>query len=212
MPEISFKIGTVFPADDPIARFITVVAMISNDWLRLFSESASLNGRDPETVARRTMSCRLQAALHYQAAEFLRNARSDSRKVEEFISGLPPEAREQFEQVVGGIDPESPYFQGRWLKADRHRMFQYSELNRRKPLGKALTNAADTEGRITYGDALDSVRFGFADDVAAQWLSDPIEDDDRLVKLQEAVVALAQFAQLSMSAYLDAQGVERPRQ
>jgi hypothetical protein len=34
VPTLRFQIGNGFPAGDPIARFITVVAMMSNDWLR----------------------------------------------------------------------------------------------------------------------------------------------------------------------------------
>jgi hypothetical protein len=29
-----FQIGAVFPADDPVARFVTVLAMMSNCWHR----------------------------------------------------------------------------------------------------------------------------------------------------------------------------------
>ena len=34
MPRYVFRIGEAFRADDPIARFVTVLAMIHNDWLR----------------------------------------------------------------------------------------------------------------------------------------------------------------------------------
>jgi hypothetical protein len=81
MPVDSFTIGEAFPADDAVARFVTVVAMISNDWLRLFEEMSSIHGDDPEAHARLTLNYRLQAALHYEAADFLRNARSNFREV-----------------------------------------------------------------------------------------------------------------------------------
>jgi hypothetical protein len=38
MTVIRFKIGDAFPASDPVARFITGLAMISNDWLRLVTD------------------------------------------------------------------------------------------------------------------------------------------------------------------------------
>jgi hypothetical protein len=29
---VRFKIGAAFPAEDPVARFVTALAMMSNDW------------------------------------------------------------------------------------------------------------------------------------------------------------------------------------
>jgi hypothetical protein len=40
---------------------------------------------------------------------------------------------------------------------------------------EALQSAADLESSIEAGDHFGSVRFGFADEVAAQWL--PADDD-----------------------------------
>jgi hypothetical protein len=75
MTQISFKIGEAFPADDPVARFITVVATISNDWLRLWHDVALSEAEDEETRALRFANYRLHAALHYEAAVFLHASR-----------------------------------------------------------------------------------------------------------------------------------------
>jgi hypothetical protein len=42
MTIIRFKIGDAFPASDPVARFLTGLAMISNDWLRSIEEMLKL--------------------------------------------------------------------------------------------------------------------------------------------------------------------------
>jgi hypothetical protein len=208
MPEVSFKIGEAFPADDPVARFVTVVAMISNDWLRLFGEMTAVRGDDPEAHARLTLNYRLQAALHYEAADFLRTARSNFPEVGAFINALPPAARLEFDEIVGGIDPESKQYHGRWLKENRNQIFHYSELNQRKAVGKALIAAAEKSGSISYiTDELGSVRFWFADEVAIEWLSDATQDEDRMEMLKEAVLATMRFAQRGMSVYLGQRGV-----
>ncbi len=35
---LRFTIGDAFPADDPVARFVTVLAMMSNDWSRFVDQ------------------------------------------------------------------------------------------------------------------------------------------------------------------------------
>jgi hypothetical protein len=121
---------------------------------------------------------------------------------------LPATAREEYERVVGGIDPDSEYYQGRWLKDNRNRVFHYSKLDRREPIGRALEAAAEHDCTITWADGFDSVRFGFADTVAVQWLPDPEDDAGAMEGLRGSVVALAQFAQRAATAYLGSRGIE----
>jgi hypothetical protein len=214
MPEVSFTIGDAFPADEPVARFVAVVAMISNDWQRLARQMIELDDSEPEGdehAALMIMSYRLQAGLFYEAARFLKKAHANFPDVRRFVDNLPAEATEEFDLVVGGIDPDSPSFLGKWLKDARNRMFHYSELNSGKPIGKALRSAAEHNGAITTGKTIESVRFGFADVVALEWLggSDPGDTDaDRMAALSRAVLAMTQFAQRAISVYLSSKGVE----
>ncbi len=53
MTVIRFKIGDGFPACDPLARFITGLAMISNDLLRALEDMLRLEGDTPEEIGRR---------------------------------------------------------------------------------------------------------------------------------------------------------------
>jgi hypothetical protein len=65
-----FTIAEGFPADDPVAQFVTVAAMISNDWQRLVMSMDNAEGTDH--VGQELLGYRMQAALHYEAAQFLR--------------------------------------------------------------------------------------------------------------------------------------------
>jgi hypothetical protein len=53
MTVIRFKIGEAFAASDPVARFITGLAMISNDWLRSMKDLLELESDTPEEQGRR---------------------------------------------------------------------------------------------------------------------------------------------------------------
>lgn len=70
MPKVTFKIGEAFPASDPVARFITVLGMMSNDWLRSIAEMLALDDSDQDSEGRRLSLFRQQASLHHEAATF----------------------------------------------------------------------------------------------------------------------------------------------
>lgn len=207
MTTVSFKkIGDGFPACKPVARFVTVLAMISNDWQRSFEEMSSVNDEDPEAGARRMMLFRQQAALHYEAAKFVADARHNYDEIEEFIAALPEEAQDECSQVTDGIKAGSDV--GEWLRNHRYVTFHYPEMHPAKAergeeeIKKALEAAAEEPGTIFIGDDMGSVRFWFADEVARHWVpNDTPEQVARVIALRESMLALAQFAQRAFAAY-----------
>jgi hypothetical protein len=210
VPTIRFdKIGDAFPAGETVARFITVVAMMSNDWMRLMSDLLALKDNDPDSLGRYVMSFRQQAALHHEAAQFIADARRRFPQVDAFIDGLEQEARDECDLVTGGIDPKSPHYLGDWLADHRNVTFHYPELHPDKAahgseeITKALKEAADLEGTITWSQGFGSVRFGYADEVAVQWLPDGETQEHLIDGLRESVWALARFAQRAATAYLE---------
>jgi len=154
------------------------------------------------------MSFRQQAALHHEAADFITDAERRFPDVKAFIEGLEQEAQDECAQVTGGIDPKSPHYLGDWLADHRNVTFHYPEMHTDKAAhGKeeilqALRDAATLEGTITARDSFGTVRFGFADDVAVQWLLDVETQVHLIEQLRESVLALARFAQRSAGAYL----------
>jgi hypothetical protein len=181
--------------------------MISNDWQRLMHDMNLLDGEDEEARALRLTNYRLQAGLHYEAAVFLKTARDRFSEVRAFLDGLPRAARREYTQVVGGIDPDSKHFHGKWLKANRNRVFHYSKLNGREAVSRALKAAASHQGTITAGDTFGDARFGFADTVAVQWLPDPEGTSQAMEALASSVTAMAQLAQRAADAYLSSRGI-----
>jgi hypothetical protein len=207
---LRFKIGDAFPAGDPVARFITVLAMMSNDWMRSARYLLEIQDGSHDEGGRRLMLFRQQASLHHEAASFIVDARHRFPAIDAFLDGLPEIARVELAQIAGGVDPKSPHYHGDWLANHRNVTFHYPEMHPDKAahgaeeVYVALTTAAGIESTITVGDDFGSVRFGFADDVVVQWLPDvETEARDILSELREAVLALARFVQRASRAYLE---------
>jgi len=204
--EFAFKIGEAFPADDPVARFLVVLAMMSNDLLRLVDLMLADEGRDP---ALRLFCFRVQTALFFEASSFVRESHRRWPEVKSFVSGLDAAVRTDFERVVGATDRRSPVFLGEWVGESRNRTFHYPDSHPMRPAGQdalsiALQRCQDVEGHISVGtgEEIRSVRFGFADQVAVQWFPDVDEPGVLIGELRERVVALVGLAHRAIAAYL----------
>lgn len=208
MPTIRFeKIGDGFPAGDSVARFVTVLAMVSNDANRSIDELLEVEDGPPDSGARRMMLFRQQASFFFEAATFIGEASSRFPEVRDFIAGLPQEARDECAQVVGGIDPSSTHYVGDWLRDHRNVTFHYSEMHPDKAahgkeeIAQALEDAAELPGTVYVSDELGGVRFWFADEVVAQWLPPDESKPATIVTLREALMALVRFTQRAFAAY-----------
>jgi hypothetical protein len=209
MPTLRFRIGHAFPAGDPVARFIAVVAMMSNDWLRLATQMRKIHPSDPDAGAVRIMSFRLEAALYYEGARFIADACRRFPEIAAFINDLDDEARQDCEKVMGGVDPRSQWYLGDWVEDHRNVTFHYPEMHPDKAaagkeeISNALVNAAVAKGTVTRAEADTSVRFRFADELGAWWLPDTATEGDSFVTVREAVLRLSRFARSAASAYLE---------
>jgi hypothetical protein len=210
MPTLTFEIGAAFPAEDPVARFITVLAMMSNDWLRETKLTGDLEDYYEDAEGLRLMSFRQQASMYHEAAKFIASARRQFVAIRRFIASLDADAQEALEQVVGGLNARSAHYLGKWIKDHRNVTFHYPELNAdaaahdNEQVAKALRKARKIAGTISSDDTFGSVRFGFADEVVVQWLPDVDNDaKDRITELRMAVEALGRFVQQAAQAYLE---------
>lgn len=206
---VKFTIGEAFPSRDPVARFITVLGMMSNDWLRSIQDMLALDDADPDSGGRRVSLFRQQASLHHEAATFISDARRRFPEIDKFIDRLPTVAQEECDQVVGGVDPESPHYHGDWLADHRNVTFHYPEMHPEKAehgqeeITEALDAGSELESSIESGDYFGSVRFRFADEVAVQWLPDGPDQATIIENLRESVLALSRFAQRAARAYME---------
>jgi hypothetical protein len=209
MTIIRFKIGEAFPAEDPVARFITGLGMISNDWLRLIDDLVSIyEDESPEGRGRRMSLFRRQAALVHEAATFITDALRMFPAVAMFVDGLEREARDACERIVGSVDSSSPHYLGTWLRDHRNVTHHYPKMHPdaaqhgEDVMANALAAAADLEGTIDSGARFIDARFGYADEVGVQLL--PSVDDSSWVEaLRDTAMTLAEFAQRAAQNYLE---------
>lgn len=207
MPGIRFKIGDGFPARDPVARFITGMAMISNDLLRALEDMVRLEGDAPEEIGRRVSLFRREPAAVQEAATFIDDARRMFPEVSSFIDGLDGKARAGCEHVIGAVDVKSPHYLGKWLEDHRNVTHHYPKMHPaaaqhdEEEMANALAEAADIESTIDSGEKFGDARFRFADEVGVQLLP-PLDDPSWMEKLRDTSVALADFAQRAAQAYL----------
>jgi hypothetical protein len=209
MTVIRFRIGDAFPASDPVARFVTGLAMISNDWLRSIGDLLARKGDTPEEMGRRVSLFRRQAALLHEAAQFITDAQRMFPDVANFINGLKPEARTACERVTGAVDSNSPHYLGDWLEDHRNvthhypRMHPTASEHGREEMAKALDEAAGIESTIDSGQSFGDARFRYADEIGVQLLPD-LDDRNWVEETRDTAMALAEFAQRAAQAYLEA--------
>lgn len=208
MTVIRFKIDDAFPADDPVARFITGLAMISNDWLRSITDMFDLDGDTPEETGRRVSLFRRQAALIHEAAGFITDARRMFPAVSAFVAGLEMTARDGCARVIGAVDSTSPHYLGDWLEDHRNVTHHYPKMHPaaaehgQEEMANALAGAAEIESTIDSGTRFGDARFRFTDEVGVQLLP-PLEKPAWVEQLRDTAIALADFAQRAAMAYLE---------
>lgn len=138
-----------------MARWLTVLALASNDFFRMFQwvEEATDAGT-------RVMAYRIQAAAIYEAASHLSDTLRRWPEARAFVEGLDPAAREEAERVQGAVDSASEHYLGDWIEPHRNVTFHYAEMHPQKAehdqeeIKRALETAADIQGeiRLSEGD------------------------------------------------------------
>lgn len=209
MAAVKFTIGRAFPAHDPVARFITVLGMMSNDWVRLSRQQLGIEDFHDDADGLRIFYFRQQASLHFEAAKFISHTRRVFPSVEDFVSTLPAKARRDCDRVLAGMDPKSRRYQGKWVEDLRNTSFHYPMMHPeafrhgQEPAAVALGKAAKLKSTIESGDSFfGEARFHFADEVMVQWM--PRRGlKGRVSRLGQDSASLARFVQEAAKRYVD---------
>jgi hypothetical protein len=211
VPTYTFSIGDAFPESDPVARFVTVLAMVINDWHRTMDMMATIaeqdqNGENPEARGIKLRLARQEAAACFEATKFVDESRRHFPEIEAFVKGLGSEAQEYIASVEAAVDQRSPEYQ-EWLEGHRNVTSHYPELGREKhaagneEIANAMKLAASLRGTVTVGDTDKTLRFHYADEVAVQLLPAVVENPGLITELAEARLAIGRFAGLAFAAY-----------
>jgi hypothetical protein len=199
----TFQIGDVFPASDAVARFVTGLGMIVNDWHRSmkFMNDSIEASADGEGV--RMMLFRQQVAYLHEAAKFVADAQHHNADVESFVASLDAAARSEFDTAMATASELD-----QWLEDHRNVTFHYPKVvqaaheHNDEELGSALAAAAGEEGAITAQGPTRAIRFEFADTVALELLGGLAVVAPLVKKVGEARLALGEFAYACFRLYL----------
>lgn len=205
--ELVFRIGDVFPSSDPVARYVTGVAMISNDWGRLFQLQDELGERHPGP---RLLLYRFQLALHFEAVKFIQRSQHEyPDEIGRFLASLPAEAQE----IHGTLVDEGHLGRAR-VEDTRNTSFHYPRILRARfdrgeeEMARLLEAAKDLEGEVEASAEPRFLKYSYADEVALQML--PMTDDaeldqEAIAAFRDRAMAVRRFAELVVNSYVDGQ-------
>ncbi len=211
--EVQFQIGLAFPESDLVARYLTVLAMMHNDWKRTMeSMNAAVGQSEGEGI--KLLRDRQLVGHAHEATTFLNGAKDVCRRSRVSFDGLPAPVLEQYRKVFSALDGFED-----WLGTHRDITFHYPEMWPERyaagqdPIADALTKAATDVSSVTLGPKYSDLRFDFADAVAIYLLGFDVagNEEDReafsrlTVALRESQWALGEFVRLAIENYLPRQ-------
>jgi hypothetical protein len=203
---IRFEIGKAFPAEEPIARWLTVCAMALNDILLVHRWLfPAIHNRTPDYV--NNYLSRLGAAHLFEAAKFL--ADSDRiQEVKDFVAELSQDDQEAYRRLIG-LAKTDPGFPEDLTRA-RNQFFHYAELLPQAPdhekLRAALREHASTISEIQdQGPSpIEGFRARFADDVSIElsYPDEKVELPDFMGELAGRILDFIRFGSAAVIHYL----------
>ena len=214
---VNFKIGEAFPADDQLARWMTVCSMALNDLLMV---NRWLLPRLQEEVDAEPGAIfylgRLAASHLFEVATFLRKSDRSVEVVARFVATLPEEPRAAYRELLEIGDGGRGKFQEQ-LKHARNKSFHYDALltgpaEERERLRQAMSDHAEHEveegiaqGRIEdRPPTITGFRATFADDIAVEMMLPKGADDDLgafLKATSEHITKFLIFVKAALNAY-----------
>jgi hypothetical protein len=200
---IGFRIGDAFSADDPIARWATVLSIAANDTIYLNIRLIEGDLAEEQSI----YYFRLVAAHFFEAAIWLKSTRKILPEVDELITSLDDAATERYERIVSFASQRHRFFNN--LKRSRSTLFHYPVIHPgreqagEEELANAMGAAAKLPGWIEAGDDYATFRAGFADQIAVQFLSeDDQETKELMMELRGPVFDLVLFSEAVLLKYL----------
>lgn len=200
---IGFKIGDAFPADDPIARWATVLGMAANDAVHL--NVRMIEGDLPPELM--VYYFRLVASHFIEAVEWIGRTRRTWPEINEFIGSLDQDSQARLDRLLAFTDKTHPLYDT--LRRSRNTLFHYPVIHPEREragaeeLANALNEAKELRGWIEHGEPYATFRATFADTVALQLLSASSEETTELAdQLKGAVGELVKFTTAVVMARL----------
>lgn len=180
MGGITFNVGEVFPGDDPVARWVAGLIMISNDLARPHRKLYQ-GMQPPEAGAkeRHVYWIMLGASHLREAVKFLHPDTCElmgTPEVEEFISGLPHETKALLDEIVGEVQPWEESWLFKLAKPLRDRLFHYTGeapdgTDYTEEIGRALDAMEVFERELDFGGRNIDWHWGFGEEIRLNWVA-----------------------------------------
>lgn len=207
---ISFPMGVVLPADDPVAQWIVNLGRASNDLLianRRLNEGFRLDTPAEEHF----YDIRAIATHSWELVKFIDESRRDHLEIASFMANLDPQKVEDYEVVARLLDAEPKQIEeGKtWsfkaaLASARDQASHYSKVGH-KLLTSAMARVSDQEGEILVGRDYKDFNALFAATIDAQMFH-PLDHDPEPFRkfsdqLQRVVGTLVRLTRNATDAY-----------
>jgi hypothetical protein len=200
---LRFRIGDAFPADDPIARWATVVSMAIND--TVYVNVRMIEGDLPPELD--LYYFRLVAGHFIEVCTWLAETPAQWPEVQTFLGDLPDDAREKLIELQSYASQTHPLHQT--LTRSRNTLFHYPTLHPARDeagveeLANAMRDASNLESSIEGGREWASFRARFADEIAVQFVgASESETRELLDGLQAPMFSLVEFGEAVLLQYL----------
>jgi hypothetical protein len=200
---IGFKVGRAFAAEDPVARWATVLSMAANN--AIYLNVRLVEGDLPPEL--NMYYFRLLAAHFFEAARWLGETRASWPEIDRFVNSLDAANQERFEKIADFASQRNRFYAN--LSRSRSTLFHYPTMHPDRDaagaeeLANAMREVADADGWIESGEDYASFRATFADDVALQFLStDNQETEELMEELRGPVFELVEFTEAVLLAHL----------
>ena len=195
--------GEAFPADNPVARWLTSLTMGLNDLLHVNKRLVrQLEDDAPPYI--NVYEGRLAGSHAWEVLKLMRDGGANPQ-VAAFLDGLSEIARRDYAEALAVYDDASRSEFKSALARARDYFSHYPELDRRE-LKRALEAVADHQGELHTGEAFGDFRGIYADEVAGQLFFRTDEDleplKEFLADLRDLTLVLMHFIQRALDAYL----------
>lgn len=217
MGNLRFEVGEAFPGDDPTARWVAGLIIISNDLARPHRRLHNLVQETPESAEGHKVYWLILGAAHLrEAVKFLDPNTCPLIKqpeVEQFIADLPEEASELLDGILREIQPWKESWLYQLAKPLRDRLFHYTGCGSdgtdyTQEIGKALEMMRHLERDLAFSGRNIDWHWSFGEEIRLNWIAQAADLSDgdymELVKRSNELAGrMVKFAGLAIRTYLE---------
>jgi hypothetical protein len=183
---LTFRFGDVFPASDPVARWLVTlaVALVDLNWVEAKMDQAQ--AEDDDDSIDRPQYFRMVCLQFWEVAKFVEETYDSSPEIRAFVDALPDHVREHFSALRGMVtnDAELGGIRVELVKVrDFRAHYPWMHPRGRDPIALGMKEGEDSDVTVVSSSDVNELWFEHAEAIIAQSLLSliPTEaDSDRV--------------------------------